>query len=193
MNFKYNLLMIIIIIPFSILLESCKTENPTESSTENPTESSNDLIFFEHFRKVNGVLIEGKYYKGPDSENLIYYKFNAQEREIECPNMDFDVDQITMLYGSGISLDGLAGSGMMNHLYGIKQLPTTIDQIEIKSLHNSGTIIIKYKEKLLELKSNEEWIDTSSVISVQDSGKALIITEDVIKNYGIIDRKNVTR
>ncbi|MDD5766815.1 MAG: hypothetical protein PHW79_11290 [Candidatus Marinimicrobia bacterium] len=185
MNVKYKFIMIVsLVLPF-IFFKSCTKENPTEPVS--------DLIFLEHLRKVNGVLIEGKYYEGPYMERYINYDFNAQDRKIECHNMDFDVNQVNILYGYEISLSGLSGSGMMNHLYGINQLPTTIDKLEINNLNDFGTIIIKYKEKLFELKINEEWTDTSSVISIQDVGKARIITEDVIKNYGVISRNNVTR
>jgi len=191
---KRNLSFKLAIFVFISALFSLYSCEKNEIQEEEWIITSDKCVFIDHHINTNGELIEGNYIGGLNID-FPTYNFNETSR-ILTGEFDFKLNNsLKIIYGKGRSLSGVVGAGSASSLNGIYDLPFTVGKFEIKVIEPDGTAYIGYNDSLIVLKSNEEWIDQSSEIDIQDYGegvaKANIITTDRIVNYGIIEKLKI--
>ncbi len=156
--------------------------------------SSDKCVFVDHHINTNGELIEGNYQGGLNID-FPTYKFDKTTKILNG-EFDFEINKsLKIIYGNGRSLSGVVGAGSATGLFGVYDIPYAKGKFEITQIDFDGTVHIQYKDSLIVLKSNEEWVNVTSEIDTQDYGegiaKANIITTDKVVNYGIIEKSKI--
>jgi len=157
---------------------------------------SDKCVFIEHHINTYGELIEGNYVEGPgvDTPTFSFDSVNG----ILSGSIGFELsNSLKVIYGNGISYWGVAGSGVSTRLLGIYKLPYQQENFKITQVETNGTIHLQYNDSIIVLKSNEEWVNISTYIDIQNNAgeiaKAKLTTTDRFVNYGIIEKSNVRK
>ena len=188
-KYKKGLITIVIATVSLIFIYGCE-----KNKEEDWIISTDKCVFIDHHININGELIEGNYQGGL---NIDFPTYNFDEKsKILNGEFNFEINKsLKIIYGNGSSLSGIIGAGAATGLYGIYDLPYVKGKFEIRQIEPDGTVYIQYNDSLIVLKSNEEWMNKSSEIDIQDYGegiaKANIITTDKIVNYGIIEKSKI--
>ena len=155
--------------------------------------SSDKYVFIDHHIHTHGELIEGEC---PIlCVDFPTYSFDQANRVLSSW-IDFDISEaLKVVYGSGSSLSGDAGSGAGTKLSGVYELPYEYNGFEIKNVESDGTSHITYSDVSITLKAGEKWVDTTSRVDTQQYGgklcKRKLSITDTIVNYGILDKSNI--
>lgn len=172
---------------------STPTETPTPTQTPTTSISSDRYLFIEYQTHIRGELIEGNY---PGKMiDFPTYSFYPENRTLEGW-MNFAInDSLKVIYGSGTSLSGAAGSGAASMLSGVYELPHEDEKLKILKVDSDGTAHLEYNSLPITLKSGEEWTNITTRVDVQqfDSNKGtakLTITEKIM-NHGFVNRSNL--
>ncbi len=174
------------------------TSTPTETSTSTQTPttsiSSDRYLFIEYYTYTHGELIEGNY--PMKMIDFPTYSFDPKTGTLEGW-INFTInDSLKVIYGSGSSLSGAAGSGAASMLSGVYKLPHEDEKLRILKIDSDGTAHVEYNGLPITLKGGEEWTNVTTKVDMQqfDSNKGiakLTITEKVM-NHGFIDRSKIT-
>ena len=191
-------LIAIIAIIVAVIFAGCTEEAPTPTPTTNLSPSPapwiilpNKYVFIDHHIHTYGELIEGSY---PSlMVDFPTYNFNKETGSLSGM-INFDINEtLKAVYGGGISLSGAAGGGAATGLSGVYELPYEKGGITILKIDSDGTAYIVYKGVSIILKNDEEWVNITSRVDIQETGKAKLTETDKIVNYGILDKSKIEK
>lgn len=152
------------------------------------------FIFIDHTTIVNGELIEGNYSNGSTIDFPTY--FYNEDSDVLTGSINFPInDSLNIIYGGGLFLAGLAGTGAASRLYGIYDLPFERGNFQLIDYESNGTIHLIYNDSLIVLPIDKTWTNTTSFIDTQyvdnEIATATISTYNQIINYGILDKETI--
>jgi len=191
-------LIAIIAIIVAVIFSGCTEEAPMPTPTTNlsPTPTPwgippNKYVFIDHHIHTYGELIEGSY---PSlMVDFPTYNFNKETGSLSGM-INFDINEtLKAVYGDGLSLSGAAGGGAATGLSGVYELPYEKGGITILKIDSDGTAYIVYKGVSIILKNDEEWVNITSRVDIQETGKAKLTETDKIVNYGILDKSKIEK
>lgn len=166
----------------------CEVEQDRPKSDSN--KASDSVLFVEQHTSTDGKLIGGSYpFMFIDFPT---YHFSEETRTLSG-RIDFDVNKSVVIYGSGQSLSGDAGSGTAIRLYSIESVPGRVGEDTIARIWEDGTVAINHKNHTITLALGEEWTETTTEEKTNEfnSGLMRLTSTDRIKNYGFIERANI--
>src|SRR5690606_22546697 len=102
---------------------------------------------------------------------------------------------IQIILGTGASASGDVVSGEATQLHGIQKIPGKHSDFSITKLDADGTVYFSYKDSVMVLLPNEEWLSTSSEIKEEtdyngDSGIVKYTYTNRITNWGKISKES---
>lgn len=157
---------------------------------------SDKCVFLEHHLSTNGELIEGNYKQGPGIDSPTF-DFDST-KGILSGVIFFEINKfLKVIYGNGRSYSGAAGYGVSTSLMGIYELPFSLENFKIEQVEENGTIHFLYNDSTIVLKSNEEWVNKSTRIDIQNNSgevaKAQLTTTNSFINHGIIEKSKIEK
>ncbi|MBN1757917.1 MAG: carboxypeptidase regulatory-like domain-containing protein [Chitinispirillaceae bacterium] len=175
-------------------INNCRTDdNPDDYSVTMGVFASDPekrILFVEHFDTKAGTVISGT---DCHQMNIDFptYSFNEKARTLRC---EIAIpDTVRIIFGSGTSLNGAAGSGIASQLYCIGMLPATVDaNCSVDSVTSDGTVFITYKERAMVLSPGAMWRHDTTYIEASENCEASITEGDRIENFGFISRDMIT-
>lgn len=151
-------------------------------------------LFLEQHTAVSGVLISGP---EPPVLHIDFptYNFDATSGILNGI-VDFNInDNLKMIYGSGTSLLGTAGSGSATGLTGVYEIPYVRGSFELLKLDDVGNVVFMYNDAVHNLKPGEVWTDESSLLDTvmvdNEISISEITTSERITNYGFQLKSNI--
>jgi len=148
------------------------------------------VLFIEQHTNTDGRIIAGDY---PFTFiDFPTYFFDEEERTLKG-SIDFDVDDVVAIYGSGRSLSGDAGSGAATSLWPIYSIPAEAGGDRITRLWDDGKVAVEHAGKLIILKPGETWKNTTveETTGGYNTGLIELTVTDIITNHGFIEKEDV--
>jgi WD40 repeat protein len=169
--------------------------------------SPDKYVFIEHIFNTDGEVTAGGGEGGLECYKHEYIDFPTYEFENrtktlsvglwqgEIPNVN---DTLKIVYGTGYSQSGAAGSGASTWLVGVYELPYKYSStFKIMSATSDGAVSLLYNNKSIELKSGETW-ENKTVSWKNETGweyvgwnatcRVKVVESDRITNYGILEK-----
>ncbi len=161
----------------------------TGQITTSPGLTSSDVVFLEHSMIANGTVIDGSVpFRSVDFPN---YWFNENTRMLNG-NIDFAVnDQLLLIYGDSLTLQGNFGAGTGNKLYGIFSLPARTDQAIIYYVDGSGNIGMYVDDRSVILRPGQEYSYNETETVKDGNGTVRIDYQHLFVNRGLIPKAGV--
>jgi hypothetical protein len=145
---------------------------------------SGTVTFLEHNMIANGSVINGSApFRSVNSPN---YWFNANTRELNG-NIDFPVnDQLRLIFGDGLTLQGNFGAGTGNELYGVYTLPAMADKAIIYYTDMSGNVGMNVDNRSIMLRPGQEFSYNETETVRDGNGTVRINYQHLYLNRGPI-------
>ena len=164
------------------------------SKSGNEIIDTDKCIFIDEHTNVHGTLLSGP--RPPlISVDFPTYSFNINTGEL-TGIIDFDLTpSLKIIYGSGASFSGTAGSGSATGLKGVYSIPYKEGIFEITEYDSDGKIKINYKDSVLFLAAGEKWVIETNYNDTTREGNEISISKITsttkIENFGIINKSNI--
>lgn len=148
------------------------------------------VLFLDHHVSVDGECVAGDCQPGPMID-FPTYSFDPETRTLDSRLALELRDDLKVVYGSGMSLHGVAGGGAATGLTEVHTLPAEIQGLRIVQVDRDGTATLEYGGEVLALTPGETWTNTIEEVREQGAGKARLTTVDTIVNHGILDKTKI--
>ncbi len=154
----------------------------------------NQYVFLEQHHFTQSEVLEG------NSSHLFIdfpmYSFDSSTGILTDYGENVEMNKsIQMIIGIGSSASGDAISGEATTLLGIQEIPGNHYDFIITNLEANGTVYFSYRDSLMVLLPNEEWLSTSSEIKeeIDDNGEIGIVKytyTNRITNWGKLAKES---
>ncbi len=154
----------------------------------------NQYVFLEQHYYTQSELLEGY------SPHVVFdfptYSFDSSTGILTDYGENVEMNKsIQIILGTGSSASGDALSGGATKLLGIQKTPCKYADFNITNLDADGTVYFSYKDSVMVLLPNEEWLVTSSEIKEEiDNGDIIGIVKytytNRITNWGLLTKES---
>ncbi len=154
----------------------------------------NQYVFLEQHHFTQSELLEG------NSSHLFIdfptYSFDSSTGILTDFGEDVEMNKsVQIILGIGSSASGDAMSGEATALLGIKDISGYHTDFNITNIEANGTVHFSYRDSVMVLLPNEEWLRTSSEIKeeLDDNGEIGIVKytyTNRITNWGKLAKEN---
>jgi len=166
---------------------SSQQQNYRVSVVFYPTATPAKTLLVEHYITRDGTAVSGMC--GLLCIDFPTYYFNSDKQELRYMHISSSpsADTTLLIYGSGTTLTGDAGSGAASGLTAVGSLPYTNNNLTLNSISAEGTITVMYGGTSLTIPPGTSWVDTTHARKT-DSGDCIvdITTVDRISNFGYL-------
>jgi hypothetical protein len=138
---------------------------------------------------ANGTVINGSVpFRSVDFPG---YWFNENTRTLKG-NIDFEInDQLLLVYGDSLTLQGNFGAGTGNKLYGIYSFPAKTDQAIIYYVDGYGNIGMYVNDRSIILRPGQEYSYNESETVKDGNGTVRIDYQHLFVNHGLIPKTGI--
>ncbi len=146
------------------------------------------VLFVEQHKNTYGELIAGDYpFMFIDFPT---YFFNEKERVLDA-NIDVESEDMLLVYGSGESLSGDAGSGAATGLSPVYSIPAKVSGDKIARVWDDGTVALEHAGEVITLAPGQSWEDVeTNQTSRYNIGLIELTVTDRVVNHGFVEFDN---
>ena len=155
-------------------------------------------VFVEHHTSISGILLSGDPGLCGPERNLDFPSYSFEKKtgvlSLYGPSETPVNESVTMFYGDGVSLSGVAGYGALTWASPVYSLPHTGGNITLESISGNGTVSLRYNQERISLNPKEDRVNTTRVTRSLFSNRsciAEITTSESIYNAGILDKGTI--
>lgn len=161
-------------------------------------------VFFEHHIHLTGVPLNGTCSPGMNID-FPTYSFDANSGKLTISSMSGLKkvnESVILIYGTGKSRDGLAGSGAGTVVSAVYSMPFSFSEggnVTLDSVMADGTVFFRYDNRQLSLKPNETWENVTRIVEQYGppdhrfNCTAEFVTTDRFHNAGILEKTNIIK
>lgn len=187
---------LMIVMVAMLLAAGCSTSPaPHNTSFAIPQDK---YVFVEHHTRISGVLLSGDSGLCGPERNLDFPSYSFEKKNgvlsLYGPSQTPVNESVTMFYGDGVSLSGVAGYGALTWASPVYSLPHDGGNITLESISGDGTVLLCYNQERISLNPKEGWVNTTRVtrnLSYNRSCIAEIVTNESFYNAGILDKGTI--